>query len=162
MGGAIRDAAEDIRNGGSLEDAAREHQLDTGDRKTAQRYARWLDAQEALKSGRVDEVKIENAVRAYQEKFADFYDAINDFLVVHGYAPIGFIKGYAPHMQSDDSKKTLEKAFQAFGIQTGVDSLPTNLAGVTSNLKPGKRWNPYFLERTTDQTDFDIQSGFES
>ena len=162
MGEAVRRAAEDVANGGSLDDTAREHHLSLEERRTAEKYSRWLEAQKLLRSDKIDAVKIENAVAKYRERFDAYYDAINDFLVVHGYEPIGFIKGYAPHMQAAESKKTLEKALQAFGIQTDVSALPTSIAGLTSEYKPGKKWNPYFLSRETDTTTYDIVSAFES
>ena len=162
MKGAIEDAAKQLRNGGVIGEVMEKLGLNTNTGKLAEKYARWMDAQEAMKSGKVDAVKVENAADEYRKIFDEYYDAINDFLVVHGYQPIGFIKGYAPHMQSDQSKEMLEKALNALGIQTGVSALPTNIAGLTSEFKPGKRWNPYFLTRNTDQTDFDIMSAFES
>ncbi len=162
MGEAVRRAAEDVANGGSLDDTAREHHLSLEERRTAEKYSRWLEAQKLLRSDKIDAVKIENAVAKYRERFDAYYDAINDFLVVHGYEPIGFIKGYAPHMQAAESKKTLEKALQSLWYQTDVSALPTSIAGLTSEYKPGKKWNPYFLSRETDTTTYDIVSAFES
>jgi nitrogen fixation protein FixH len=36
-----------------------------------------------------------NAAEAYQKIYDEMYEATNDFLVTHGYEPIGFIQGYA-------------------------------------------------------------------
>lgn len=62
-------------------------------------------------------------------------------------------------------KKALEspyKAFKAMGINTDVSNLPTSIAGQTGYYKPNKRWNPFFLHRTSEQTAYDIVSAYES
>ena len=162
MKAAIESAAENIRKGEVAGDAAREFSLGAGEQKLAVGYARWLEAKERLESGEVDSLKVENAVRAYTERFNYYYDAVNDFLVVHGYEPIGFIKGYAPHLQPEENHNLLNKAFEALGINTDVSRLPASIAGLTADYKPNKRWNPYFLQRTSDVTEYDIAAAFES
>lgn len=160
--GAIENSAQNIVNGEDAGDAATEFNLSREEQKLAIRYARWLQTEEAMRSGNVDTVKVEAAAKKYSELFNQFYDAINDFLVAHGYEPIGFIEGYAPHIQPENNQNLLNKAFNALGINTDVTRLPSNIAGLTGTYRPNKRWNPYFLQRTTDVTDFDIASAFES
>lgn len=162
MRGAIENVAQNIRNGADAGDSSKEFGLSREEEKLAVRYARWLETDEALHSGKVDAVKVENAAKKYSELFDLFYDAINDFLVAHGYEPIGFIKGYAPHIQPENNQNMLNKAFNALGINTDVTRLPTSIAGLTANYRPNKRWNPYFLSRTGDVTEYDIASAFES
>jgi|GEM_PF-1035110 len=162
MRGAIESAAHNIRNGRDAGDEAKEFGLSREEEKLAIRYARWLETEEAMRSGKVDAVKVEAAAKKYSELFNQFYDAINDFLVAHGYEPIGFIKGYAPHIQPEENHNLLNKAFGALGINTDVTRLPSSIAGLTANYRPNKRWNPYFLQRTSDVTQFDIASAFES
>ena len=162
MHGAIENVAHNIRNGGDAGDSAKEFGLSREEEKLAVKYARWLQTDEALHSGKVDAVKVENAAKKYSELFDQFYDAINDFLVAHGYEPIGFIKGYAPHIQPENNQNLLNKALNTLGINTDVTRLPSSIAGLTANYKPNKRWNPYFLSRTSDVTDYDIASAFES
>jgi len=162
MHGAIENVAHNIRNGGDAGDSAKEFGLSREEEKLAVKYARWLQTDEALHSGKVDAVKVENAAKKYSELFDQFYDAINDFLVAHGYEPIGFIKGYAPHIQPENNQNLLNKALNTMGINTDVTRLPSSIAGLTANYKPNKRWNPYFLSRTSDVTDYDIASAFES
>lgn len=158
----IIDTAENILGGEEASDAAREMGLSDQERGIAEQYSRWLQTKAILDSGEFDTVKIDNAVKLYQEKYDLFYDAINDFLVAHGYKPIGFIKGYAPHMQMDADLNVFAKYLQQLGINTDVTRLPANIAGKTADLKPNKRWNPYFLSRTGDLTDFDIVKGYQS
>lgn len=156
----IRIASDEIQEGKDPADAAMAWGLGKEQRQLAEKYAAWKGTLEELKSA--DTVKIGNAVRAYQEKFSQFYEAINDFLVAHGYQTIGFIKNYAPHMQSEETQNLLMTALQAMGVNTQVTELPTSIAGLTGDWKPNKKWNPYFLSRTTDITQFDIQSAYQS
>lgn len=162
MSSAIQNAAENIKNGADPTDAATEFSLDREQRRLAEKYSRWLETREILESGRVDNVKVENAVKKYTDLFNQFYEAINDFLVAHGYEPIGFIKGYAPHIQPENNQNLLNKSLQAMGINTDVTRLPSSIAGLTADYRPNKRWNPYFLQRTSDITQYDIATAFES
>ena len=160
MAESIRIAADEIADGKSAADAAREWGLSREQRQLAEKYVTWKQTLEELKDA--DKTKIGNAVRVYQEKFAEFYDAINEFLVVHGFETIGFIKNYAPHMQPEETQNLLTAALQKLGVETAVTELPTSIAGLTGDWKPNKKWNPYFLSRVSDVTQFDIQSAFQS
>lgn len=159
---AVENAAQNILNGEDTSDAAREFSLTEEERGIAEQYARWLQTQAIYDSGDFDTVKIDNAVKKYSEMYDAMYDAINDFLVAHGYDPIGFIKGYAPHMQMNEDLNLFAGYLDRLGFNTNVTRLPTSIAGRTADLKPNKRWNPYFLQRTGDMTDFDIAKGFQS
>lgn len=163
MGESIKRVGENIRNNpDSPQNYAWEFALRPGEEKLAQRYARWLETKEALDSGELDSVKVENAAGKYTQMFDDYYEAINDFLVSHGYDPIGFIKGYAPHLQPEETANLLDKALRSLGVNTDVTTLPTAIAGQTADFKPGKKWDPYFLTRQTDTAQADIVAGFES
>ena len=159
----IRNAAENIRNGSDPNDAAWEFGLKDKEREIAKNYARWMDTQDKLKDA--DSKIIETAAETYSQIFDEFYDAINDFLVAHGYEPIGYIKGYAPHMQPEETQNLLEKAFDKLGIDLGnekAQGLPASIAGETAYFKPNKRWDPYFLHRTGTQAEYDIEKAYQS
>ncbi len=158
----IRNAAENIRLGKNAGDAAREFSLGTEEKELAQRLARWMDNQELLASGQVDSAKVNRAVEAYSKQYDLFYDAINDFLTAHGYSTIGFIKGYAPHMQKADTQNKLTSALRSLGVNPDAMSLPTSISGLTADYKPGKRWNPHFQTRHGTSTDYDAAAGYES
>jgi len=158
----IEDAAQNILNGTEAADTARDLGLDSYERGVAEQYARWLQTKAIYDSGDFDTVKIDNAVKIYSEKYDQFYDAINDFLVAHGYKPIGFIKGYAPHMQMQEDLNVFAGYLKSLGINEDVTRLPANIAGQTANYKPNKRWNPFFLSRSGNAADFDIAQGFQS
>lgn len=157
-------AAENLLDGAEMTDAAREFGLHgKEERELAQRYADWLETKRELDSGSVDKARVENAAKKYSGLYDEFYAAINDFLVAHGYEPIGFIKGYAPHFQPEAESSKLESALKAIGVDLGaeVGKLPASIAGLTKEFKPNKRYNPFFQHRKGTSTDYDIQKGFE-
>lgn len=162
IGESIKNAAENIRRGKDPLDAAREFSLNAEERGLAQQLARWMQNQEWLESGELDSVKINNAVQKYAEQYDLFYDAVNDFLTAHGYGTIGFIKGYAPHMQGVDTQNKLLSALQSMGVTTDASNLPTSISGLTADYKPGKRWVPFFQSRMGNKTDYDVAKGYES
>lgn len=157
-------AAENLLDGAEMKDTAQEFGLHgKEERELAQRYADWLETKRELDSGEVDRVRVENAAAKYSGLYNEFYAAINDFLVAHGYEPIGFIKGYAPHFQPEAESGKLERALKAIGVDLGaeVGKLPASIAGLTKGFKPNKRYNPFFQHRNGKSTDYDIQKGFE-
>lgn len=157
-------AAENLLDGAEMKDTAQEFGLHgKEERELAQRYADWLETKRELDSGEVDRVRVENAAAKYSGLYNEFYAAINDFLVAHGYEPIGFIKGYAPHFQPEAESGKLERALKAIGVDLGaeVGKLPASIAGLTKEFKPNKRYNPFFQHRNGKSTDYDIQKGFE-
>lgn len=159
---SIRNAAINIKNGKDVGDSAKEFSLRGEEVDLAQQLARWMGNQELIQSGQLDGVKIQNAVDAYSKQYDLFYDAINDFLTAHGYSTIGFIKGYAPHMQEKVTKNKLSSALSALGVNPDAMQLPTSISGLTADYKPGKRWNPFFQTRRGSSTDYDVAAGYES
>ena len=157
-------AAENLKAGGEMADVSQEFGLhDKEARDLARRYADWLQTQEDLAGTDVDQTKVEHAVEAYRTLYDKFYKAINHFLVAHGYEPIGFIKGYAPHFQPEDESGKLEKALKNIGVDLGAEagSLPASIAGLTKAFKPNKRYNPFFQHRAGKSTEYDVEKGFE-
>lgn len=104
---------------------------------------------------------VQKAAEQLRQKYSDYYDAINDVLVAHGYPEIGFIKNYAPHT-NDKSMREAMSIFERLGLADTVTELPTEIAGRTDVFKPGKKWNPHFLRRTGEKTALDAVGGFAS
>lgn len=174
----IQNAAENIKNARKLAgkddlakrrqaeidasvDEAREFNLGTDERRLAIQYSRWLETQERLQGA--DTTIIGNAVEKYRELFNQLYDAANDFLVAHGYEPIGFIRGYAPHLQSQETQERFNNALERMGINREIGKLPTSIAGRTKKFKPNMPWNGFFKNRNSqgEFLDPDIAEGFE-
>lgn len=158
----ISKAGMKIADGMKASEAAKSEHLNKNEKQLAKMYASWVGALRMMADGKIDAVKIDNAAKAYTQKYNEFYAAINDFLVAHGYEPIGFIQNYAPHMQSEESRGALDSALKALGLNEDTVTLPTSIAGLTADFKPNKRWNPYFLHRTSETYNFDAAKGFES
>lgn len=146
----------------AMDDARAEYGLNADELRLAYQASRMNEAETLVKELGLDAVKLQNAADTYREMFDGYYDAINDFLVVHGYEPIGFVKGYTPHMQSEESLGALTKALQLLGGTEDVSSLPVDIAGLTQDFKPGKKYDPYFLQRTGVLSSYDIQAAFDS
>lgn len=133
--------------------------LSTEQTELAERYVDWLNTQTRLKDA--DAAKIDAAADTLSETYNDLYNLINEFLVQHGYSPIGFVQGYAPHLQPDQVKEGFAKVLERFGIDTETVELPTDIAGRTETFKPGKQFNPFFLERGKGEVKYDAVEGYE-
>ena len=163
--GQYAPAVENVRNGAGVEDSAREFGID----KSSQEYADLLNyktylnaAEELAASMEADAAAVQAAVKAYSDIYKELYEGINTFLVAHGYQPIGFIEGYAPHLQPESERTAFSKALKMLGLDDAAMELPTSISGQTADLKPYKQYNPFFQERRGDKTEYDIAKGFEN
>lgn len=157
-------AAENVRNGQAAEDAAREFGIDrsTQEYEDLLNYQAYISAMEDLKNSKeADATAVQAAVQTYSGIYKELYEGINTFLVAHGYQPIGFIEGYAPHLQPEAEKKAFTKALKLLGLDDVAMELPTSISGKTAELKPYKQYNPFFQKRRGDKTEYDIAKGYE-
>ena len=163
-GKLIQDAADNLRLGSTVDDEMKEFGLGAEEGKLASDYANYLEALEQAETDpNVSQARVENAAEAFQKRYDEYYDAINDFLVSHGYAPIGYIKSYAPHMQREEATTKFQGILQQLGLSAEqVKGLPTAIAGRTADFKPNKRWVPYFQSRKGEDTLLDVYRGFEN
>lgn len=155
----------DAATSADMKKTAAEMNIPREQMELVERYKAWLDTQARLQGADVDAKKIEEAAAGYKKAYNEFYDLINEFLVSHGYDPIGYVKGYAPHMQPEKVQEGTAKFLKLIGIDAQVSELPTAIAGRTDSFRPGKQWNPYFLERTktsNDNVEYDAVGGYES
>ena len=157
----VESAAQNVNNGEEFVDAIREFGLaEEYHQGLVQAYADYLDTVTMSKD--MDQTILKNAITTYQQIYNEMYDAINDFLVSHGYSEIGFIKGYAPHFQKRDAQQGLFGALKALGVEKeSVSELPASIAGRTADFKPNMKWNPHMQGRKGSQTSYDIQMGYE-
>ena len=158
----IAAAAGDIREGMDPYDAASARRLDSSDRKLAQRYSLYLEAQDAFDGGKVDKVIVANAAKAYTGLYDDFHDAYNRFLAVHGYPPVPYRKGYAPHMQPEGTYGPLAKLVKhQLGLGNEVSAIDASIAGLTAGFTPNKMWNPHERRRFGDSTEYSLRKGLQ-
>ena len=163
MSSAIQNAAENIKNGADPTDAATEFSLGREQRRLAEKYSRWLETQEILESGRVDNVKVENAVKKYTDLFNQFYEAINDFLVAHGYETHRLYQGVCPTHSAGKQPEPAEQIPAGHGDQHRRDAaavLHRRADGRPTG--PTSGGTPTLLQRTSDITQYDIATAFES
>lgn len=161
----MRKRVADAATSTDMKKTAAEMNIPREQMELVERYKAWLDTQARLQDEDVDAKKIEEAAAGYKKAYNEFYDLINEFLVSHGYDPIGYVKGYAPHMQPEKAQEGTAKFLKLIGIDAQVSELPTAIAGRTDSFRPGKQWNPYFLERTktsNDNVEYDAVGGYES
>ena len=153
---------EDLRAAAS--DEAREFGIGSEEAEWVAKYAQYLAEQEKAgeKDSGIDTEKCERARAAYREAFDEYYDAVVDLLVAHGEQPIGKIEFYAPHMTTNDKVNLLNNLLETMGYNGNMTELPASIAGRTEDLRPNKRWTPFFQHRTTDKTEYDIVGAFES
>ncbi len=157
-------AVDNVRNGASAADAAKEFGIDPSyqEYQDLQNYQTYLKALDELNDSKsADSTAVNKAVEAYSGLYKELYEGINSFLVAHGYQTIGFIEGYAPHMQPEAEKTAFSKALKLLGLDDTAMSLPTSISGKTADLKPYKQYNPFFQERHGVNTEYDIAKGFE-
>ena len=158
---AVRNEAGRIRwANGQLEELRFTEQLTDGENELVFRILDGEATIENAESG-MDRALVQKTVDAMRQKYADYYDAINDFLVAHGYKEIGFIENYAPHMQPD-SVKEQARIFDRLGFGEEVSGIPTEIAGRTRDFKPGTKYNPFFQERKGVNAKADAVESFNS
>lgn len=141
-------------------DLAVEFDLDRAQSEWMMKYAQWITMKEG-KPESVDETKCMEAAKKYRELFDNYFDAINDFLVSHGGKPIGKIEGYAPHISLNEKVNLLNQTLEKLGFNDNATKLPAEIAGLTEEFRPDKRWTPFFQKRNGSKTDYDIVEGFE-
>ena len=141
-------------------DLAVEFELDRAQSEWMMKYAQWITMKEG-KPESVDEEKCMEAAKKYRELFDNYFDAINDFLVSHGGQPIGKIEGYAPHISLNEKVNLLNQTLEKLGFNDNATKLPAEIAGLTEEFRPDKRWTPFFQKRNGSKTDYDIVEGFE-
>ncbi len=148
----------------AAQEEAKEFGLGSEEMSWVSKYAQYLAAYEkaSAKDSGIDTEKCERARAAYREAFDEYYDAVVDLLVAHGEQPIGKIEFYAPHMTTNDKVNLLNNLLETMGYNGNMTELPASIAGRTEDLRPNKRWTPFFQHRTTDKTEYDIVGAFES
>ena len=110
------------------------------------------------------QTKVANGVAEFRAIYDDMYNRICDSLIENGMwdSVPGYLKNYAPHFTLDKPDTALMRVRFALGL--GKDSslnLPTDLAGITDDFKPGKKWFGNLLHREGEITDYDAVAGFD-
>lgn len=105
---------------------------------------------------------VADGVATFQAIYKELYESINETLLSNGMEPVRARKNYAPHFVKDKPDTMLGRIRFALGL--GKDSnlaLPTDIAGITDDFSPGKKWFGNLLQRKGELTDYDAVAGFD-
>lgn len=113
-------------------------------------------------NGKIDSAKCQTAVKAFRQIYQELYDDVSRALVRNGYEPAHFRQNYAPHFMEHRANSFIGRVAQSIGLyEPGLDVLPTDLAGITDQFRPGKKWFRNLLQRNGNQTVYDAVKGFD-
>ena len=105
---------------------------------------------------------VADGVATFQAIYKELYEALNETLLSNGMKPVRARKNYAPHFMKDKPDTLLSRIRYSFGW--GKDSsvnIGTDLAGITDDFSPGKKWFGNLLQREGELTDYDAVAGFD-
>ena len=105
---------------------------------------------------------VADGVATFQAIYKELYEALNETLLSNGMEPVRARKNYAPHFVKDKPDTLLSRIRYSFGW--GKDSsvnIGTDLAGITDDFSPGKKWFGNLLQREGELTDYDAVAGFD-
>ena len=99
--------------------------------------------------------KLQNATNVIRNKYDTYLEEINEVLKDNGYDPIPKRKDYFRHFEE------LNDLFSILGVPTKVDDIPTDLNGMTADLKPGKQFFANALQRKGNKTTYSAIKGID-
>lgn len=105
---------------------------------------------------------VADGVATFQAIYKELYEALNETLLSNGMEPVRARKNYAPHFVKDKPDTLLSRIRYKMGW--GKDSsvnIGTDLAGITDDFSPGKKWFGNLLQRKSELTDYDAVAGFD-
>lgn len=105
---------------------------------------------------------VADGVATFQAIYKELYDSLNETLLSNGMEPVRARKNYAPHFVKDKPDTLLSRIRYSFGW--GKDSsvnIGTDIAGITDDFSPGKKWFGNLLQRKGELTDYDAVAGFD-
>lgn len=111
---------------------------------------------------KIDINKCQEAVEEFRNIYDELIVKINDVLIENGYKPIEYRKGYFPHFVENKANTILGKFAEKLGWKVNADTLPTDIAGITDQFKPGKAWTAFSQQRKGDETDYNALKGFDN
>lgn len=111
---------------------------------------------------KIDIDKCNKAVDEFRNIYDELIEKVNNTLIDNGYKPIDYRKGYFPHFIEDKATSIIGKMAEKLGWKINKDTLPTDIAGITDQFKPGKRWTSFSQQRRGDSTDYNALKGFDN
>lgn len=117
---------------------------------------------EFISKNKLDYDKISNAVEEFRGLYDELYDRVNAVLKSQGYKEVDYRKGYFPHFIDDKPTSVVGKLAEKLGWKFKNNDLPTSIAGITDQFKPGKVWTSFSQQRKGKITDYNALKGFDN
>ena len=112
------------------------------------------------KNALVDAEKVKAAAGEFKKIYKELIDQANTVLVKNGYPPIAERADYFPHFSTKKGLAATVQEMLGFN-PNNPDAIPEDIAGLTHEFRPGKKWFSHAQQRNTDATDFDALGGFD-
>ncbi|MDV3426957.1 MAG: hypothetical protein LIR50_07190 [Bacillota bacterium] len=115
-----------------------------------------------IRNNNLNETKINNAVEEFRKIYDDLFTKVNQVLKEQGYKEIEYRKGYFPHFNEEHGKTMIGKIAEKLGWKFNSNKLPTDIAGITDQFLPGKKWTTFTQQRKGDITEYNVLKGFDN
>ncbi len=122
----------------------------------------WSEVDNIITENKLDHKKIENAVEVFRKTYDELLERENLVLSSLGFKPIDYREGYFPHFIESQANTKIGKALEKIGFNFDDSTLPTDIAGITDQFKPGKIWNRNAQQRLGKITDYNALKGFDN
>lgn len=117
---------------------------------------------EFISINNLDYDKISKAVEEFRKLYDELFDRTNLVLKSQGYKEIEYRKGYFPHFIDDKPSGKFGKMMEKLGWKFKDNAIPTSIAGITEQFKPGKVWTSFSQQRKGKITDYNALKGFDN
>lgn len=101
--------------------------------------------------------KVDKAIDMARELYDGLYAELNAVLREQGMKELPYRKGYFPHF-TEEKQNIIAKLFN---WKNKNNKIPTDIAGLTEEFKPNKRWVSFDKRRTSDVTDYNFSKGLD-
>ena len=102
--------------------------------------------------------KVDKAIEMARELYDGLFAEVNAVLREQGMKEIPYRKGYFPHF-TEEKQSLIAKLFN---WKTQNNRIPTDIAGLTEEFNPNRKWVSFDKRRTSDVTDYNFSKGLDS
>lgn len=113
-------------------------------------------------SKKIDADKVDKAIEEFRSIYDELIGRVNQTLTANGYKEIEYRQGYFPHFIEEKATSPIGKFAEKLGWKVKSGQLPTDIAGITDQFKPGKTWTTFSQHRTGDATDYNALKGLDN
>ncbi|MCI8460197.1 MAG: ParB N-terminal domain-containing protein, partial [Bacilli bacterium] len=121
-----------------------------------------MQVDEFIEKNKLNYDKIAKSVEVFRNVYDELLKRRNATLKEMGYKEVDYRKGYFPHFVENKPTSIFGKALEKIGWKFNDDSIPTSIAGITEQFKPGKIWTSSSQQRKGKYTDYNALKGFDN